>query len=158
MSRSTAVAVLAGLLLASCTISTVSSSSEPPVRRSVASLTSTVPSLNAFRSQNGLNTLSQSPRLQAVAEAQAQHIKNTGELSHRGPRGGNIGDRAKQQGYGYCTVAENLAMGEMTRSQVITSWSESPRHRENMLKRQVREYGLAALDNRYWVLVVGRNC
>jgi hypothetical protein len=53
-------------------------------------------------------------------------------------------------------VAENIAMGQRTTSEAITSWMNSPGHRANMLNGSYRRLGMAAYETHdgviYWCL------
>jgi len=56
-------------------------------------------------------------------------------------------------------AAENVAFGCATENCVIRMWAKSGRHRANMLRRGVTNYGLASADGgngkRYWVPELG---
>jgi hypothetical protein len=107
-------------------------------------------SLNAFRAANGRAPLSVSPALTAMAQSHASSmarrssLDHSGFMQHRGPSG---------------ATAENVAWGCADTACVIRQWSNSPGHRANMLRSDVRHYGLAsattASGRRYWTLLVG---
>lgn len=66
-------------------------------------------------------------------------------------------------GYSYSTVAENIAAGSRTPSQVFQQWMNSPGHRANMLNPDVSEVGVGFVLNaprtsysHYWVLVLAK--
>jgi uncharacterized protein YkwD len=57
------------------------------------------------------------------------------------------------------TAAENVGFGCDTEDCAIRRWAASGRHRANMLRRDVKSYGIASAvgsnGRRYWVLELG---
>ncbi|MGB0439514.1 MAG: CAP domain-containing protein [Paracoccaceae bacterium] len=111
--------------------------------------------LNQFRAENGLGALTRSAQLQRAAELHAADMDAGNEMTHTGTNGSTLGERVRAQGYGYCTVAENVAFGQRSLDEVMTAWITSAGHRKNMLLPAVTEYGLARTDRNYWVMVLG---
>ena len=62
-------------------------------------------------------------------------------------------------GYSYITIGENLALGNFAGDQaLVDAWMASPGHRENILRPQFQEIGVAVLKGTYegqstWVAV-----
>jgi uncharacterized protein YkwD len=56
-------------------------------------------------------------------------------------------------------VAENVAVGLKSYSDVMRGWEESSGHRENLLRPEVTAIGVAMAKNRsgraFWTLVLG---
>jgi uncharacterized protein YkwD len=107
--------------------------------------------LNSLRAQHGLRPLSVSGALAGAASSHAHSLAARQRLDHTGFRQRVPVTRG--------TAAENVAFGCPTEDCVIRMWSRSPRHRANMLRRDVTLYGLASADGgngrRYWVLELG---
>lgn len=106
--------------------------------------------LNSFRHAHGLAVLHRSKALQAMAQQHARSMAarrsmdHEGFLSSRGPRGAR---------------AENVAWGCASESCAMKEWEQSAGHRANMLRADVKSYGLASAGSgrgRYWALVLGR--
>ena len=112
--------------------------------------------LNAARAQNGLPALRQNAKLTAAAAQHAQDMARVGFFSHSGSDNSSVGERVRAQGYAYCYVAENIALGQPTAEAVMQGWMNSPGHRRNNLSPNGVEYGAARADGNYWVLVFGR--
>ncbi|WHZ33928.1 CAP domain-containing protein [Sagittula sp. MA-2] len=113
--------------------------------------------LNGLRAEEGLDQVNPSPRLEEAAKAHALDMSRKGFFSHEGSDGSDVMTRVRRQGYGACAVAENIAKGQKTLSEVLGDWIASPPHRDNMVKPEVREYGLVRAPGDVWVLVLGRD-
>ncbi|HEY1475174.1 MAG TPA: CAP domain-containing protein [Pseudolabrys sp.] len=106
--------------------------------------------LNSYRRTHGLPALHHSRTLQAMAQRHAKSMAarhsmdHDGFYSERGPRGAR---------------AENVAWGCASESCAIKTWEESSGHRANMLRSDVRSYGIASAaggGRRYWCMELGR--
>ena len=107
-------------------------------------------SLNSFRAANGLSQLSSDSGLTAMAQSHAADMARRESLDHngfmesRGPKGAR---------------AENVAYGCKDSACTIQQWIKSSGHRANMLRADIKRYGLAsatsASGRRYWALEVG---
>jgi uncharacterized protein YkwD len=124
--------------------------------------------LNALR-QAGLRcggpaaVLAWSARLEAAAMLQARHLAARGEeqpLVHQGPRGEDPRQRVAALGQPYARVAENLARGQASVTEVMRAWADSPAHCANLVDPRVSEAALACAADAerltVWVLVLGR--
>ena len=104
---------------------------------------------NAFRKENGLGEVKPNAALAAAARAFAQYLARTGKFAHEAD-GREPHDRAAEQGYRYCLVAENLALNLDSRGfesrklaqGVVEGWKESPGHRANLLQAGATEIGV----------------
>src|SRR5262245_19242498 len=107
--------------------------------------------LNSFRAQHGRPPLSTSVTLTGAAYSHAQSLAARQRLDHAGFR--------QRVSVASGAAAENVAYGCPTEDCVIRQWARSGAHRANMLRRDVKSYGIAsavgANGKRYWVLELG---
>lgn len=100
---------------------------------------------NEIRSGAGLGSLSANGNLAAAAQAHANDIASTGNLSHTGRGGTTPEDRIVAAGYPFgppgSAVGENLAGGQDEVSQAMNGWMNSPPHRANILQPIYDEVG-----------------
>ena len=113
--------------------------------------------LNGLRAEQGLGPVTPSPRLEEAAKRHALDMSRRGFFSHEGSDGSDVMDRARRVGYAACAIAENIAKGQKTLSEVLGDWAKSPPHRKNMLSPEVRDYGLVRAPGDVWVLVLGKD-
>ncbi|MDA7425385.1 CAP domain-containing protein [Thalassococcus lentus] len=113
--------------------------------------------LNGLRAEQGLDPVTPSPRLESAAMAHALDMLDNGFFGHTGSDGSAVGDRARRAGYGYCLIAENIAQGQGNLAEVMGAWANSPGHRANMLREDVKDYGLVRAQGNIWVMVLGRD-
>ena len=115
---------------------------------------------NAARTENDRQPLEQSDTLAEVARDHACWMAETGTFSHTGEGGSSIADRAREAGYDYRFIAENIAFGQRTPEEVVTGWMNSKSHRRNLLATEAREIGIAIAANDegrlYWVMSLGQ--
>ncbi len=118
-----------------------------------------IDALNDLRAQKGLGRVAVSQKLQAAAEAHGRDMARNNYFDHKSRNGSRVADRAKRQGYRYCSLAENLAKGQTSLPEVMKDWYNSKGHRKNMLKSKVNQVGLARVPSEsgdLWVMVLGR--
>lgn len=105
---------------------------------------------NEFRATQQQRKLDSNTLLTQTALAFARFMARTGKYGHNAD-GRSPEERAKQHGYDYCVVAENIAYlfsskaigaDELAR-QFVTGWKNSPGHRKNMLSPDVTQIGVA---------------
>lgn len=114
--------------------------------------------LATLRAGQGVSRpLSHSAALQAAAQAHADDMSQTGQLSHTGSNGSTLTSRLRSAGYSACYGAENIAVGQTNTAQVFEDWMGSSGHRRNILAVQATQFGYAT-SNGYSVLVLGRSC
>jgi uncharacterized protein YkwD len=88
----------------------------------------------------------------------ARHQK----LQHQGFDGSTPGERATAAGYAWRAIAENIAAGPTTASEVVQMWLDSPGHCANIMSPSYTELGLAFAEDRetqsgvYWAQEFGR--
>lgn len=112
---------------------------------------------NDFRVSNDLPALRVSPLLESIAATHGADMRHHGFFSHQGTDGTSVADRALRQGYDYCLIAENIAMGQRSAKRVTKDWIKSQGHRRNMLDIGATEIGVNQ-QGPYWVMVLGRRC
>ncbi len=122
---------------------------------------------NEFRAAERRQEVVPNARLLAAARYFAGHMAKTGKFSHEAD-GATPAARARQHGYDYCIVLENIAYryssaGFATRELAqgfVEGWKKSPGHRRNMLEPDVTETAVAVARGKpghyYAVQMFGR--
>lgn len=130
-------------------ISSMSSSSVNPALQVFRN--GTLSLVNKERKKRGLVPLTRNAFLEHAAQAHADDMVKRKFFSHQSPEGKTAEDRIRAVGYlakpcEHCAVSftygENIAKGQKNAKDVITSWMHSKMHRENILKREFKEFGL----------------
>ncbi|EEY56497.1 SCP-like extracellular protein [Phytophthora infestans T30-4] len=118
---------------------------------------------NSYRAQNELAVLTVDHRLVVAALLHSQDQASHCNMTHTGTNIKKLGDRVKAQGYRYSVAAENVAAGQTTIEDVMTSWWNSPDHQANILNEKVENVGFAVATNEacsdyktYWTQDFGR--
>lgn len=105
---------------------------------------------NKNRTDNGLLPLSENITLDKIAKARAEDMLAKQYFAHVAPDGGKAETLANSFGYEYITIGENIAMGNFDGDEdLVTSWMNSPGHRENILKNKYTEIGVAEIFGTY---------
>lgn len=112
---------------------------------------------NAQRKAAGLQPLVASEKLTKAARAHAWNMASYQTLSHS--LGGDVSSRVMAYGYTWWRLAENIAAGQTSAQDVISSWMGSSGHRANILGN-FTEIGIGAADagvggTRYWAQIFG---
>lgn len=105
---------------------------------------------NAFRSKNELQAVKPDIKLTNAARAYAAHLARTGTFAHDAD-GRQPSDRAKNAGYQFCYIAENLALNQSSAQfetrdlarRMVEGWINSPGHRSNMMAPHATEIAVA---------------
>ena len=105
--------------------------------------------LNDARRQQGLRALKHSRALDRSAALRAAAIRRCDDFSHT-PCGRSFASVYAATGYSLVShsVAENLAWGTGSLGSAagtVRSWLASPEHRQNMLERDWRKFGVAVV-------------
>lgn len=99
---------------------------------------------NNERTERRVGTLTYNDTLEAVARKKLIDLVVRGYFAHESPTGEHASDIAKEEGYNYLVIGENLAAGTFGSSQdLVKAWMNSPGHRENMLNKGYQEIGVA---------------
>jgi LysM repeat protein len=135
-------------------------SGRPEVKFDAYSL---IAEVNALRAANGLTAYTISPILMATAQAHAEYMASTGDVSHIGAGGSNATQRLLGAGY---PLAGNLAAGGMrsenitagnnkTEQQAVLEWQGDAPHLNTMLSANLQEIGagVAVVGDRYYYVI-----
>ena len=153
-------------MMAACTRSNtpqVSHGSESITLPASASVTSSAifeVALNDSRRKSRLGPLRRNQLLDQAAQAHALDMINRRYFSHAspgGPDGDRLPERVRAQGCLTQVVAENLAFGQRSETEVFKAWQDSPGHNHAMLGASFTQYGFGKADDT-WVLVLSKDC
>jgi uncharacterized protein YkwD len=88
---------------------------------------------NRERKKEGRPPLALSAKLCEAASVHARDMARHQRQDHTGSDESKVADRVKRQGYVFVRIGENIARGQHTVDEVMSTWMESPPHRENIL-------------------------
>lgn len=99
---------------------------------------------NLERIQNNLPVLQKNILLDAAASKKMQDMFLRQFFAHQSPDGRGAGDLAKDAGYNFVNIGENLALGDFeSDAELVQAWMDSLGHRENILGTRYTEIGIA---------------
>jgi uncharacterized protein YkwD len=99
---------------------------------------------NQNREDAGVKDLTQNDTLTKMAEDKLADLFAKQYFEHVSPSGIGPGNLAKQVGYDYIVIGENLALGNFNGDKaLVDAWMASPGHRANILNVRYREIGIA---------------
>lgn len=104
---------------------------------------------NEERAGETLSTLTRSPILDHAALLKAEHMRDTGYFAHFSPTGVSPWYWFDVAGYDYIHAGENLAVFFDDSEDVVQAWMDSPLHRDNILKAEYTEIGVATVEAEY---------
>lgn len=147
------VGVLASAPIAAATGTTLHRSE----RRQVMALPSLnltiVARVNAIRAAHGLRRVTVAPSLAAAARLHSRQMARTGHFEHESPDGTPFWQRVQRfygkSGFHDWSVGETLVWQSptTTATEVVTTWLDSPPHREILLDPHWREIGVSAVQD-----------
>lgn len=114
---------------------------------------------NAERYKEKVPFLSSNKLLSEVARKKMIDLFAYQYFAHESPSGDSVSDLAREVGYEYIVVGENLALGDFTSSKhVVDSWMNSEGHRKNIMSPSYSEIGIAVGRSMYkgrytWIAV-----
>ena len=114
--------------------------------------------ISGLRSTEGRSAIATDERLQLLAAEQALSMAREDRLGHEVR--GSLGARLRAARLAPGMAVENIAAGQEGVAAVITAWSQSVGHRQNMLQPGLRRMGLAMAPAphsafaRYWALIM----
>lgn len=114
---------------------------------------------NVERIRQDLPILKSDYLLSQVAAKKMADLFARQYFAHEAPTGEDVSTLAKETGYTYITVGENLALGDFTSSKhVVQAWMDSPGHKANILSRSYTDIGIAVGRGQYegrtvWIAV-----
>ncbi|MDP4145184.1 MAG: CAP domain-containing protein [Bacillota bacterium] len=98
--------------------------------------------VNVERSKVGLGPLTSNWQLSRVARYKSQDMINKNYFSHISPTYGSPFAMMENFGLTFSSAGENIAMGQRTAQEVVTSWMNSPGHRANILNASYTQIGV----------------
>lgn len=121
--------------------------------------------INRERAARGLAPLTVDANLARAAQAHARRMAVADCYAHLCPGELELGDRARQAGYHYRKITENIHAAQRDPHRVVAGWMNSRRHRGNILDPDVGEIGVGhfylaqdgggANHHHYWVANFG---
>jgi uncharacterized protein YkwD len=124
----------------------VTTTTKPPVSWQ----TSMLNVINRERQAAGLSTITSCGALNRTAQAYADVLIGTRDISHTGPNGSTLQTRVAASGYvGWTNIGENLAAGQGTVDEVMTAWLGSSGHRANIMKPEFTHVGFGRTKGLY---------
>lgn len=101
---------------------------------------------NQSRELQSIGSLRLNSQLAAAAQTKAQDMVSDNYWSHISPDGSQPWNFAKQAGYHYQALGENLAYGFIGSDDVINGWLNSQEHRANMLDPAYQDVGFGVVQ------------
>jgi uncharacterized protein YkwD len=100
---------------------------------------------NQHRAAAGLPALTANATLNHAAGNKTADMFTQQYFEHVSPDGNGPAEVAKQAGYTFLRIGENLALGNFSsEADLVQSWMDSPGHRANILGKNFTEIGIAA--------------
>jgi uncharacterized protein YkwD len=94
--------------------------------------------------------LLENDELNAIAEIKLDDMFENQYFAHVSPKGEGVGDIAKERGYQFLLIGDNLALGNYRdEEEVVSAWMNSPGHRKNILEERYIEIGVATKEGTY---------
>jgi uncharacterized protein YkwD len=98
--------------------------------------------VNIERKKHGATPLSINKELNKSARFHADFMAEHDCFAHLCPNEPNLGKRARDAGYDWRAVAENIAAGQAGAAEVVADWMTSPGHRANILNPVYKHIGI----------------
>jgi uncharacterized protein YkwD len=106
---------------------------------------------NLERKKQDVPPLRPDPTLFKVARAHSANMARQEKMAHE-LDGKTPYQRIKEAGYRYRYAGENVANGDADMEDIMKAWMASPKHRDNILKREYTEVGLGLARTRKGVV------
>ena len=105
---------------------------------------------NKERAAVSLPPLSSNPTLDTIASERADDLFTNQYFDHASPDGKSAVDLAKNIGYSYLLIGENLALGNFGGDPgIVAAWMASPGHKANILNKDYTELGVSVKTGFY---------
>jgi len=106
---------------------------------------------NTMRKENGnLGLLTENDQLDSIAKIRLDDMFQKQYFEHISPTGIGVSDIAKDRGFEYIMIGENIALGNFDGDQaLVEAWMNSPGHRANILNHRYTEIGIAVEKGKY---------
>ena len=101
---------------------------------------------NKQRSMEGLSSLSINDKLNQAAYLKAQNMLTEQYWEHVSPSGIQPWKWFNDAGYNYSFAGENLAKNYPSAAATVDAWMNSPKHRENIMKKDYTNVGFAVVN------------
>jgi uncharacterized protein YkwD len=98
--------------------------------------------VNTERAKAGCAALTADDRLTAAARGHSADMAARGYFSHTTPEGVEFSTRITSAGYRWSGAGENIAKGQRTPADVMTSWMNSAGHKANILNCGFKNIGV----------------
>ncbi|MBQ2802820.1 MAG: hypothetical protein IJF07_02860, partial [Lachnospiraceae bacterium] len=98
--------------------------------------------VNELRAEVGVAPLTLDTSLCQAANARVAEMSQAGELSHTRPDGSSCFTIFNDYGINYSTAGENIAAGQSTPQEVVSSWRNSEGHYSNMINASFTKLGI----------------
>lgn len=102
--------------------------------------------MNAYRAEAGLAPLRIETRLTKAAQDRMRDMEDGAYWSHESPSGLSPFTWLTLREYTFQAAAENLASGFETVRLLVSSWIESPGHRDNIMSPMYEDCGIAIIE------------
>ena len=100
---------------------------------------------NKERRNQGLDPLQENATLNLIATKKIEDMFRRQYFAHISPSSTSAGDIAREVGYEFISIGENLALGNFKNEEaLVAAWMVSEGHRANILKPTYAEIGVAA--------------
>lgn len=110
--------------------------------------------VNKERAKVGLPAYTTTKPLTSAANKRAQEI--TSKFSHTRPNGSGFFTVLREYGIPFMAAGENIAYGQRTPQEVVSTWMNSPGHRKNILSPRFKKIGISNTvksSQNYWTQV-----
>lgn len=110
--------------------------------------------VNNERAKAGLPAYTTVQSLTSAADQRAKEI--TTNFSHTRPNGSSFFTALRQYGVPFRAAGENIAYGQKTPEQVVSTWMRSPGHKRNILSSRFKKIGIGIADKNgryYWTQI-----
>ncbi len=113
--------------------------------------------VNTERAKAGCAALTADDRLTAAARGHSADMAARGYFSHTTPEGVAFSTRITSAGYRWSNAGENIAKGQRTPAEVMTSWMNSAGHKANILNCGFKNIGVGVVADAQGSLVWTQN-
>jgi uncharacterized protein YkwD len=105
---------------------------------------------NKERESDSLKPLSANRILDRIAALRADDLFTNQYFEHTSPDGTSASEIAKDEGYDYLLIGENLALGNFDGERgIVSAWMDSPGHRANILNGKFTELGVSVKEGQF---------
>lgn len=110
--------------------------------------------VNEERSKVGVSLLTENKELSNIARMKSQDFIDKNYFSHNSPTYGSPFEMLDNLNVNYTAAAENIASGQRSSREAMTTWMNSPGHKANILNSAFNQIGVGVARDRngnlYW--------